>query len=315
VWNALIPPPHQLRAHDYISLNSPQRASTLNANQPAQEEYDYGCSCLIFCCIPRRSRPVFSEVQLSASSSQFPVSEGYSQKECSQTIDPKTHHMATRSQGPCVNLPDDEYLDDSDADVFHHRKTNDAVEASVKNISSIPPRRHATFVPVMPPENTESRLQPRSPPPSPTPIHIAQKDIKPLTSQKLSNQYSKESIANISSSLAPSPLPSWPLRVSQEDTKPLTSRKSSKQSSEEPATSIPLLSPTSTPPASHIAPEDTKPLTSSKQSGKDSIASSALPLTTVLPTPDKTPPDRSRREKTKAKVKSEPSPSPEIPEM
>jgi hypothetical protein len=268
----------------------------------------------MFCCIPRRPRPVFSEGQLSASSFQFPVSEGYSQKECSQTIAPKTHHMATRSQGRCVNLPDDDYLDDSDADVFHHRKTNNAVEASVKNISSNPPRKCATFVPVIPPENTESPLQPRSPPPTPTPIRTAQKDIKPLTSQKPSNQNSKEPITSITSSLAPSPLTSSPLRVSQEDTKPLTSRKSSKQPSEEPATSISLLSPTSTPPASHIVPKDTKPLASSKQSGKDSIASSALPLPTGLLTPDKTPPNRSRREKTKAKVKLESSPSPEIPE-
>jgi hypothetical protein len=227
---------------------------------------------------------------------------------------PKTHPMVTRSQGRCVNLPDDEYLDNSDADVFHHQKTDNVVEALVKTISSIPPRRRATFVPVMPPENAESLLQPRSPPPTPTPIRIAQKDIKPSTSQKPSNQYSKESITSITSSLAPSPLTSWSLRVPQEDTKPLTSRKSSKQSSEEPATSISLLSPTSTPPASHIVPKDTKPLASRQQSGKDSIASSALPLPTGLLTPDKTPPNRSRREKTKAKVKLESSPSPEIPE-
>jgi len=227
----------------------------------------------------------------------------------------KTHPMATRFQGPCVNLPDDEYFDNSDADVFYHQKIDNVVEAWVKTISSIPPRRRTTCATVMPPEIMESFLQPRSPPPSPTPVRSAQKGIKPLTSQEPSNQYSKESIASIASSLAPSSLTSWPLRVSQDDTKPLTSRKSSKQSSEEPATSTPLLSPTSTPPASHIVPKDTKPLTSSKQSGKDPIASSALPLPTGLLTPDKTPPDRSRREKTKAKVKSEPSPSPEIPEM
>jgi len=228
---------------------------------------------------------------------------------------PKTHPMVTRSQGRCVNLPDDEYLDNADADVFHHQKTDNVVEAFVKTISSFPPHRRATFMLVMPPDNTESLLQHRSPPPTPTPIRIAKKNIKP--SQKPSNQYSKVCITSIASSLAPSPLTSWSLHVSQEeeDTKPLTSRKSSKQSSKEPATSTPLLSPTSTPPAPHTVPKDTKPLTSSKQSSKDSIASSALPLTTGLPTPDKTPPGRSCREKTKAKVKSEPSPSPEIPEM